>query len=100
MEGMVQSFHKALDIDPYHYRTLVAYSRYLMQEHKLDDAEELVERLERDSDGNPEITKLSAELAVLQHDYQPAIEKFEASQTGLARGRLSSQRPQTRRVGK
>lgn len=90
-EEMVQAFHKALDIDPYHYRTLVAYSRYLMRESKLGDAQEFVRRLERDSDGNPEVTKLAAELALLQADYPAAIEKFEAARAGFAKGGVLDQ---------
>lgn len=90
-EEMVQAFHKALDIDPYHYRTLVAYSRYLMRESKLDDAKELVGRLERDADGNPEVIKLAAELALLQADYPAAIDKFEAARAGFAKGGVFDQ---------
>jgi cellulose synthase operon protein C len=90
-EGMVHAFDKALEIDPYHYRTLVAYSRYLMRENKLDDAEGLVGRLERDADGNPEVTKLAAELALLQSNYPAAIQKFEAAQTAFAKGGVFDQ---------
>ena len=79
-------FEKALEINPRHYPTRLAYARLALSRDEPDRAAPQIESLAAQFNDNPEVQEVAGQLALARGQLESAVELLSEAEEGFAKG--------------